>query len=105
MTQEISTLLVDDQPFARDSLRIFLAEHEGFRIIDECSNGLQAIQLINQHKPDLIFLDVQMPEVNGFEVLIGITGGFQQAMELLLRALIWLAWQPAYGRDFRSSVI
>jgi two-component system LytT family response regulator len=69
MIQEISTLLVDDEPFARDSLKIFLAEHEGFRVIGECSNGLRAIQFINQHKPDLIFLDVQMPEVNGFEVL------------------------------------
>jgi two-component system, LytTR family, response regulator len=69
MKQEISVLLVDDEPFARQSLKIFLAEHEGFRIIDECSNGLEAIQAINQQKPDLVFLDVQMPEVNGFEVL------------------------------------
>jgi two-component system, LytTR family, response regulator len=69
MMQEIRTLLVDDEPFARDSLRIFLTEHEGFRVIGECSNGLQAIQAINEHKPDLVFLDVQMPEVNGFEVL------------------------------------
>jgi two-component system, LytTR family, response regulator len=69
MTQEIKVLLVDDEPFARESLKIFLAEHEGFRVIDESSNGLQAIQAINHHKPDLVFLDVQMPEVNGFEVL------------------------------------
>jgi two-component system, LytTR family, response regulator len=69
MTQEISTLLVDDEPFARESLKIFLAEHEGFRVVGECSDGLQAIQAINQHKPDLVFLDVQMPELNGFEVL------------------------------------
>ena len=69
MTHDISTLLVDDEPFARESLKIFLAEHEGFRVIGECSNGLQAIQAINQQKPDLVFLDVQMPEVNGFEVL------------------------------------
>lgn len=69
MKQEFSTLLVDDEPFARESLKIFLAEHEGLRVIGECSNGLQAIQAINQHKPDLVFLDVQMPEVNGFEVL------------------------------------
>jgi two-component system, LytTR family, response regulator len=69
MTHDISVLLVDDEPFARESQKIFLAEHEGFRVIDECSNGLQAIQAINQHKPDLVFLDVQMPEVNGFEVL------------------------------------
>lgn len=69
MKQEIRTLLVDDEPFARESLNIFLAEHEGFRVIGECSNGLQAIQVINRDTPDLIFLDVQMPEVNGFEVL------------------------------------
>lgn len=69
MKQEISVVLVDDEPFARQSLKIFLAELERFHVIDECSNGLQAIQIINTHKPDLIFLDVQMPEVNGFEVL------------------------------------
>jgi two-component system, LytTR family, response regulator len=69
MKQEIRTLLVDDEPLARESLKIFLAEQEGFRVIGECSDGLQAIQVINQDKPDLVFLDVQMPEVNGFEVL------------------------------------
>jgi two-component system, LytTR family, response regulator len=69
MKQEIKTLLVDDEPFARESLKIFLGGHEAFRVIGECSDGLQAIQAINQHKPDLVFLDVQMPEVNGFEVL------------------------------------
>jgi two-component system, LytTR family, response regulator len=69
MKQEISVLVVDDEPLSRESLKIFLAENEGFRVIGECSNGLQAIQAINQDKPDLVFLDVQMPEVNGFEVL------------------------------------
>lgn len=69
MKQEIKTMLIDDEPLARESLKIFLSEYEGFHVVCECSNGLQAIQAINQEKPDLIFLDVQMPEVNGFEVL------------------------------------
>jgi two-component system, LytTR family, response regulator len=69
MKPEINVVLVDDEPFARQTLNIFLAELEGFRVVEECSNGLQAIQTINRLKPDLIFLDIQMPEVNGFEVL------------------------------------
>jgi two-component system, LytTR family, response regulator len=69
MKQEIKTMLIDDEPLARESLKIFLSEYEGFHVVCECSNGLQAIHAINQEKPDLIFLDVQMPEVNGFEVL------------------------------------
>jgi two-component system, LytTR family, response regulator len=69
MKQEIKTMLIDDEPLARESLKIFLSEFEGFHVIGECSNGLQAIDAINKEKPDLVFLDVQMPEVNGFEVL------------------------------------
>jgi two-component system, LytTR family, response regulator len=69
MKQEIKTMLIDDEPLARESLKIFLSAYEGIHVVAECSNGLQAIQVINQEKPDLVFLDVQMPEVNGFEVL------------------------------------
>jgi len=69
MMKEIKTLIIDDEPFARESLRIFLSEHPEFKIIDECTNGLEAIESINANRPDLIFLDIQMPELNGFDVL------------------------------------
>lgn len=67
--KEIRTLIIDDEPFARESLRIFLLEHPEFKIIDECTNGLEAIESINANRPDLIFLDIQMPELGGFDVL------------------------------------
>jgi two-component system, LytTR family, response regulator len=69
MKNEIRTMLIDDEPLARESLKIFLSEFEDFHVVAECSNGLQAIDAINTEEPDLVFMDVQMPEVNGFEVL------------------------------------
>lgn len=64
-----NTLLIDDEPLARQILREFLQPYPQIKIIAECENGKQAVAAINQHKPDLIFLDVQMPVLNGFEVL------------------------------------
>jgi len=69
MQNQIRTLIIDDEPFARESLRIFLSEHPEFEIIGECTNGLEAVEFININKPDLIFLDIQMPELSGFDVL------------------------------------
>lgn len=65
----INTLLIDDEPLARQILREFLQAYPQINILAECENGKQAVAAINQHKPDLIFLDVQMPVFNGFEVL------------------------------------
>jgi two-component system, LytTR family, response regulator len=62
-------ILIDDEILARDVLRHYLADHPGFEIVDECSNGFDAVKAIQKHKPDLIFLDVQMPRINGFETL------------------------------------
>ena len=69
MIREIKTMIIDDEPFARESLRIFLSEHAEFQIIGESTNGLEAVEAINANKPDLIFLDIQMPELSGFDVL------------------------------------
>ena len=63
------TVVVDDEPLARQTLRLLLAGEEDFAIVAECGHGADAIDTIRRERPDLVFLDVQMPEVDGFEVL------------------------------------
>lgn len=65
----IRTILIDDEPLARDKIRGFLEDEADFEVIAECRDGKEALETIEAEKPDLIFLDVQMPELDGFEVL------------------------------------
>lgn len=65
----MKVLLVDDEPLVRQGLRFFLAKEKDAEIVGECENGLQAIEAIRSLEPDLVFLDVQMPELDGFEVI------------------------------------
>ena len=66
---KIRTLIVDDEPLARRGLRAQLAEEEDFEVVTECGNGRDAVSAIEEQKPDLVFLDVQMPELDGFGVV------------------------------------
>jgi two-component system, LytTR family, response regulator len=66
---KLRTLLVDDEPLARDLLRSIVAGIDDIEIVDECNNGREAIDSVMTLAPDLIFLDIQMPQVNGFEVV------------------------------------
>lgn len=63
------TLVVDDEPLARQTLRFLLAREQDFALIAECAHGAEAIEAVRRFRPDVLFLDVQMPEVDGFEVL------------------------------------
>ena len=65
----IRTLIVDDEPLARERLRTLLADHPDIELIGECEDGPAAVEAIERDRPDLVFLDVQMPELTGFEVL------------------------------------
>ena len=65
----LRVLVVDDEPLAREKIRGMAASDPEIRIIGECSNGAEAIEAIQNLRPDLILLDVQMPEVGGFAVL------------------------------------
>jgi two-component system LytT family response regulator len=60
---------VDDEELARSLLRQYVESSAGIDIVAECSNGFEAVKAIAEHKPDLVFLDVQMPKLDGFEVL------------------------------------
>ena len=62
-------VIVDDEPLARDLLREYLASYPEIEVVDECGDGESAVTTINDVKPDIIFLDVQMPRLNGFGVL------------------------------------
>src|SRR5262245_27523461 len=63
------TVIVDDEPLARQTLRLLLDREQDFRIVAECAHGAGAIEAIRRERPDALFLDVQMPEVDGLEVL------------------------------------
>src|SRR5580704_5360609 len=67
--KKIRAVLVDDEQLARQVLREFVAAHADLEIVAECGNGFEAVKAVAEQKPDLIFLDVQMPKLDGFEVL------------------------------------
>lgn len=62
-------LIVDDEHLARMLLREYLAAHADVEIVGECANGFEAVKAIAEHAPDLVFLDIQMPKLDGFEVV------------------------------------
>jgi two-component system LytT family response regulator len=68
----IRTILVDDEPLAIQGLQLRLEPHADVEIIETCSNGREAIRAIKTHKPDLVFLDIQMPGFDGFSVIQGL---------------------------------
>ena len=67
--QKIKTLIVDDEPLARSGLRLRLEKFDDVEVVAECQNGLDAVSMISQHRPDLVFLDIQMPGLNSFQVI------------------------------------
>jgi two-component system LytT family response regulator len=62
-------LIVDDEPIARRGVRRYLAEHNGIEIVGEAANGVRAVEQINELRPDIVFLDVLMPDLDGFGVI------------------------------------
>ena len=68
----IRTILVDDETLAIQGMELRLQPHEDVEIVDRCSNGREAIRSIKTHKPDLVFLDIQMPGFDGFSVVQGL---------------------------------
>src|SRR5476651_1424338 len=65
----IRVLIIDDEPLARMVVKEYLQAFDQFEVIQECNDGFEGLKAIQQHQPDLIFLDVQMPKINGFEML------------------------------------
>ena len=69
MGVNLRVIIVDDEDLARALVREFLAAHADIEIVAECANGFDAVKAITELDPDLVFLDIQMPKLNGFEVL------------------------------------
>ncbi len=67
--KQFSCLIIDDEAPARSLVREYLSDYKDFKIVGEGSNGLEGVQLINKSKPDVVFLDIQMPKLSGFEIL------------------------------------
>src|SRR5216683_1928694 len=69
MTPAIRTIIADDEPLARTKLRVLLRAERGVQVVAECASGGQAITALRSIQPDLLFLDIQMPEADGFQVM------------------------------------
>src|SRR5687768_13204870 len=65
----IKVIIIDDEPLARSIVTEYLQAYPQFQIVQACGDGFEGVKAITQHKPDLIFLDIQMPKINGFEML------------------------------------
>ncbi len=70
----IKAVLIDDEPLARSLVREYLKPFSLITIVEECGNGYEGLKAIKTHSPDLIFLDIQMPKISGFEMLELIEG-------------------------------
>jgi len=69
MPRPVRAIIADDEPLARERLRVLLTEHGGIEVVAECATGEEAVTAVERDTPDLLFLDVQMPELDGFGAL------------------------------------
>src|SRR5580765_1817176 len=65
----MKVIIIDDEPLARSIIKEYLQFHPELELVAECNDGCEGVKAIVQHQPDLIFLDIQMPKINGFEML------------------------------------
>jgi len=78
--RKIRAVVVDDEAMARANLRVLLARDADVELVSECSSGAEALREIRSKRPDLVFLDVQMPECDGFDVLEQLGGNLPAAL-------------------------
>lgn len=65
----INCVIIDDEPLARSVVKEYLSAHPQLNVVAECNDGFEGVKAVMQHKPELIFLDIQMPKISGFEML------------------------------------
>ncbi len=65
----MTAIIIDDELLARSIVKEYLKDEEDIHVVQECNNGFEGVKAISEWKPDLIFLDIQMPKINGFEML------------------------------------
>jgi two-component system LytT family response regulator len=94
----IRTLLADDEPLARERLRTLIAAESDLELVAECRDGADAVEAIERLEPDLLFLDIQMPELDGFDVL--------QALSTSVPATVFVTAYDAYAlRAFEVAAV
>ena len=65
----MNVIIIDDEPLARSIVKEYLQNYPSIKILAECNDGFEGLKAIQQYEPDLIFLDIQMPKINSFEML------------------------------------
>ena len=110
---KLRALMADDEELARRILREYLKAEADIEIVAECPNGFEAVKAINELKPDLVFLDIQMPKLDGFEVLelidaqaavVFVTAYDQFAMRAFDAAAVDYLLKPFSAERFRASL-
>ncbi len=98
--KKIRTLIVDDEPLARERLAGLLSNEPDIELVAQCRDGEEAVTAIVDHEPDLAFLDVQMPQMNGFEVIEAV-GGERMPLVIFVTAYDQHALQSVPGSRAR----
>ncbi len=80
----INVVLADDHVLVRDGIKALLEDQEGIRVVDEASNGVEALEVIKKNKPHLLIVDIRMPEMNGIEVVAEINRLYNDVRTLVL---------------------
>jgi two-component system LytT family response regulator len=109
----MKAVIADDEELARRVLREYLEKEPGLEIVAECANGFDAVKAVGQHNPDVLFLDVQMPKLDGFEVLelidpqvavVFVTAFDQYAMRAFDAAAVDYLLKPFGENRFRIAL-
>jgi len=109
----LRAIIADDEELARRILREYLSGEADIDIVEECPNGFEAVKAVNDLKPDLLFLDIQMPKLDGFEVLelidssvavVFVTAYDQYAMRAFDAAAVDYLLKPFTAERFRASL-
>ena len=90
-------IIIDDEPLARSIVREYLQSHPTIEIVAECNDGFEGLKAIQQHQPQLIFLDIQMPKINGFEML--------ELVETLPKVIFTTAFEEYALKAFESNAV
>jgi two-component system LytT family response regulator len=110
----IKVILIDDEPLACEIIRTYLKHFDDMILVQECSDGFEGVKAIQQHQPDLIFLDIQMPKINGFEMLelletkpsvIFITAYDSYAIKAFEANAVDYLLKPVAEQRFREAVL
>jgi len=111
--RKLTALIVDDEELARAVLLEMLSQHPEMEVVGECANGFEAVKMVSERKPDLLFLDIQMPKLDGFEVLeligsdlavIFVTAYDQHALRAFEVHAVDYLLKPVGGERFEAAL-